>query len=351
MKRSIETVPGDIEGINYSFPVYRFEGSADAPSAYIQAGLHGDELPGVVAIDALMPILRSAAEEGRIRGSLTVVPWCNPIARSQYLFGERQGRFHLSTRTNFNRDFPLLASPDAEPPSSTDLRQPADARLKARLVALSMGHDIVLDLHCDDESLPYLYVPKALWPHMQDCASLMTMDAVILWDGDCGAAFDQASIDPYLSAPPKVAKFAQRVVTTAELRGEADVSAELAKGDAEGIYRVLVARGVIEDKSVAAPAPFTGLVAPIEHVEVVRAPCSGAILYHARPGDHVAEGAPLCTIVNAPGEPDGSVDIVAPQAGLILTRRQRRFTEAGGDLVKLVGSRPSATSKPGALED
>jgi predicted deacylase len=84
---------------------------------------------------------------------------------------------------------------------------------------------------------------------------------------------------------------------------------------------------------------------------MVRAPRAGALLYHVRPGDRVGEGQKLVTIVHSPGEPDGRLDVIAPQAGLILTRRNRRVTYAGDDLVKLVGSRPSTTHRPGALED
>jgi predicted deacylase len=156
-----------------------------------------------------------------------------------------------------------------------------------------MGHDIVLDLHCDDESLPYLYVPAVLWLHMADCAAAMNMDAVVLWSGDCGAAFDQASIDPYLNAAADIARFERRIVTTVEYRGQRDVDAELAQADAEGIYRILVARGIIEDASLAPLKPFAGLAAPIEHVEMVRSPCSGAILYHVKPGDRVEQGTKL----------------------------------------------------------
>ncbi len=351
MQKQIETLAGDIEGVSYAFPVYRFDGSDPAAqSAYLQAALHGDELPGVVAIDALMPKLLAAEREGRLRGRMTVVPMANPIGRSQYLFGDRQGRFHLGTRTNFNRDFPLLATPDAVPPDSREPTQPADQRLKSRLIELSMGHDIVLDLHCDDEGVPYFYVPKALWPGMADCAAAMGMQAVILWDGDCGAAFDQASIDPYLNATPEIARLDRRVVATVELRGEADVYPDLAASDAEGLYRLLVARGVIEDGALPQTGHFSGLAAPIEHVEMVTSPCSGAILYHVQPGQRVAAGARLATIVRAPGEPDGSVEVLAPQGGFILTRRNRRFIQAGGDLVKLVGDRPSASAKSGALE-
>jgi predicted deacylase len=223
--------------------------------------------------------------------------------------------------------------------------------LKARLLKLSMGHDIVLDLHCDDESLAYLYVPTVLWPSMEDCAGAMNMDAVILWDGDCGAAFDQASIDPYISGPKDRAGFDRRIVSTVEYRGIADVDAALAKSDAQGLYRVLVMRGVVVDGNLPAPPRFSGTAAPVENVEMVCAPCAGALLYHVRPGDRVDEGARLVTIVYAPGEPEGRVDVFAPQAGLVLTRRDRRAAFAGDDLMKLIGNRPSETHVPGALED
>jgi len=350
MRKTVEQIAGDTQGISYAFPVYVFEGGSDAPTAYLQAALHGGELPGVVALDALMPMLRKAELQGRIRGKITIVPSANPIGRAQYAAGELMGRFHFGTQTNFNRDFPLLSSPDDNPEYL--LEEPTvDQRLKARLITLSMGHDIVLDLHCDDESVPYLYVPTVLWPSMQDCAAAMNMDAVILWDGDCGAAFDQASIDPYLGVPAERSRFDRRVVSTVEYRGLADVDAALAQHDAEGLYRVLVMRGVIEDSALKPAKRFSGLASPVENVEMVRAPCAGALLYHVKPGDRVEEGQKLVTIVHSPGEVDGRLDVLAPQAGLILTRRNRRAVYSGDDLLKLVGSRASATHRPGALED
>ncbi|MEP6566879.1 MAG: succinylglutamate desuccinylase/aspartoacylase family protein, partial [Mesorhizobium sp.] len=156
MLKSIERITGDTEGVSYEFPVFRFDGTeASAPSAYLQAALHAGELPGVVAIDALMPMLAKAEAESRIKGNITIVPWANPIGRAQYHFGEHQGRFHLGTRTNFNRGFPLLAAPDTSLLPDTTHGTP-DQQLKTRLLQLSLGHDIVLDLHCDDEGLAYL---------------------------------------------------------------------------------------------------------------------------------------------------------------------------------------------------
>lgn len=347
MQKTIETIIGDTPGLSFSFPVYRFDGGADAPSAYIQAALHADELPGVVAIHALMPKLLEAEAQGRIRGRITIVPFANPIGRGQYLFGDHQGRFHLGSRTNFNRDFPLLAAQDLPIPPSSDMTQTADQRLKRLLLELSLGHDIILDLHCDDEGVPYLYVPKALWPQMQDVAAGMDMQAVVLWDGSSGAAFDEASVAPYLSGPISD----RLVVTTVEYRGQADVSPDLAGADADGLYRVLVARGVIEDAGILGAREFAGVAAPVEHVEMVKARRAGAVLFHVKPGDRVETGDLLATVVADPGAAGGADEIRAPQAGFVLTRRSRRAVWAGDDLVKLVGDGPSASHKDGALED
>ncbi len=351
MQKTIERIAGDTEGISYEFPVFRFAGSSDdAPAAYLQAALHGGELPGVVAIDALMPKLRKVEAEGRIRGDITIVPWANPIGRAQYIFGEQQGRFHAGSRTNFNRDFPLLDKPDAAL-LPAERPGPADERLKRRLVALSMGHDIVLDLHCDDEGVPYLYVPAQLWPAMADCAAAMGVDAVLLWQGASGAAFEEASIHPYLQIPAKEAKLDRRVVTTVEYRGVVDVERNLAERDAEGLYRLLVVRGVVEDKALTAPPSFTGIAAPLENIEMITTPNAGAVLYDVKPGDRVNAGQRLATIIHAPGEEGGSLEITTPQAGFVLTRRSTRVLPAGGNVIKLVGERRSANAKSGALED
>ncbi|TIM29010.1 MAG: succinylglutamate desuccinylase/aspartoacylase family protein [Mesorhizobium sp.] len=356
MQKSIERIAGDSEGVSYEFPVFRFEGfrfdgsDKAASSAYLQAALHAGELPGVVAIDALMPMLEKAEAEGRIKGSITVVPQANPIGRAQYHFGEHQGRFHLGTRTNFNRGFPLLAAPDVELLPDTTLGT-ADQRLKSRLLQLSIGHDIVLDLHCDDEGLAYLYVQARLWPAMADCAAAMGVDAVILWDEDTDGTFEGASITPYLNLPAEVARLDRRVATTVEYRGILDVDGALAGADAEGLYRLLVARGVILDQALSTPGSFTGIVAPLENIDMMPAPRAGAVLYNVKPGDRVAKGALLATIVHAPGEAGGRTQLFAPQAGIILTRRSRRIIRAGEDLLKLVGDSKSADARSGTLED
>ncbi|MBZ9853466.1 succinylglutamate desuccinylase/aspartoacylase family protein [Mesorhizobium sp. CA13] len=351
MQKSIERIAGDSEGVSYEFPLFRFAGTDEsAPSAYLQAALHAGELPGVVAIDALMPMLARAEAEGRIKGDITIVPWANPIGRAQYHFGEHQGRFHLGTRTNFNRGFPLLAAPDAALLPDTAHGTP-DQRLKTRLVQLSLGHDIVLDLHCDDEGLAYLYIHTSLWPAMADCAAAMGVEAVVLWSEDTDGTFEGASIMPYQNVPADVAKLDRRVVTTVEYRGILDVDGAFAASDAAGLYRLLATRGVVADPALPSPGAFTGVVAPLENIDMMPAPRAGAVLYDVEPGDRVAKDTRLAVIVHAPGEADGRTEVFAPQAGIVLTRRSRRIIRAGEDLLKLVGDRKSADARSGTLED
>ena len=351
MQRSIERITGDSDGVAYEFAVFRVKGTAaDAPSAYVQAALHAGELPGSVAIHALMPKLRQAEAEGRIRGDITIVPQANPIGRAQYLFGELQGRFHLGSRANFNREFPLLERPDPALIPAEGVLPQADRRLKARLLTLSLGHDIVLDLHCDDEGVPYFYVPVELWPGMADCAAAFGAQAVLTWHDASDGTFEEAAIRPYLSGSSPES-LARRVATTVELRGIRDVDRRYAVADAEGLYRLLVVRGVIADRDVLPAAAFAGVVAPLDNVEMVKAPKAGAVLYDVQPGQRVKAGDRLATIVHAPGEPDGAFDVLAPQPGYVLTRRSTRVLKAGDDLLKLIGERPSAVArKPGSLE-
>ena len=338
MQKTIEHIAGDSEGVAYEFPVFRFEGKDKAaPSAYLQA-------------DALMPMLAEAEAEGSIKGLITIVPWANPIGRAQYHFGEHQGRFNLGTRTNFNRSFPLLAAPDARLLPDASLGG-ADRRLKNRLVQLSLGNDIVLDLHCDDEGLAYLYIHTSLWPHMADCAAAMGAEAVVLWSEDDTGTFEGASIMPYQNVPASVARLERRVVTTVEYRGMLDVDGALAASDAGGLYRLLVTRGVIQDSSVPKFETFSGPVVPLENIDMMPSPRAGAILYDVTPGDRVKKGDRLATIVHAPGEAGGRTEVFAPQSGFILTRRSRRIIRAGEDLLKLAGDKKSGDARSGTLED
>lgn len=346
-------IPGDTPGIEWRLPVIRFNGSDPAaPKVYIQAALHANELPGTALAHFLCGRLQKAESEGRIAGNITVVPQANPIGAAQWHFGEIQGRFDLGSRTNFNRDFPLTSVRDTQELVENLDEYPATSRLKRELIHMALDADLVLDLHCDDESLQYAYIDEAFWPEAADLAAALDMEAVLLSDGQ-SSAFEEAVGFAWKYEVPgeRKAKLPGKLSVTVELRGRRDVYPATAEKDAEGLLRFLVARGIIRDEAASAAA-FSGPAVPLDNVEMVRAPESGVVLFHRNIGERISEGELLATIVSRPGFVEGDIEIRAPQSGLILTRTSDRLVRRRGDLMKIVADGPSgAARKAGTLED
>ncbi|SCB57846.1 hypothetical protein GA0061105_103303 [Rhizobium aethiopicum] len=262
-----------------------------------------------------------------------------------------QGRFDLGSRTNFNRDFPLISVTDRAMLTEDLDDYPATEQLKRQLLDMALGADLVLDLHCDDESLQYAYIDEAFWPEAADLAAALDMEAVLLSDGE-SSAFEEVVGFAWKYAVPgeRQSRLPGRLSVTVELRGKRDVEPLLAKRDADGLWRFLAGRGVVSDATIA-PAGFTGPAVPLDNVEIIRAPEGGAVLFHRTIGDRVAAGELLATIVTRPGQPDGSIDLHAPQDGLVLTRTSDRLVRRRGDLMKIVCARPSKTAREaGTLE-
>ncbi|RCW80890.1 succinylglutamate desuccinylase/aspartoacylase domain-containing protein [Phyllobacterium bourgognense] len=349
MKTEMIKMPGDVPGNSIELRVLRFEGGNNgAVSAYLQSSLHGSELPGQAALHFLIPMLEKAESEGRVAGNITVVPQANPIGSAQWQAHEHLGRFDYFSGVNFNRSFPLLASFDTAELPAVDAPKSLAERLKAQLLRLALPHEIVLDLHCDDESESYLYIHQAFLPEMYDLAAALGSTAILSWDSTADAAFEEACAHPALHLSEQERK--ARAVTTVEFRGLNDVDIETGKHDADGLYRFLVHRGVIIDDSVKLKVDFNGPVTPLENVEMIRAPQGGMILFHVDIGDEVEAGAKLVTIVTVPGDPSGNITLTAPQAGRILTRRSHRYTRRGDNLLKLLGGKRSESARPGSLE-
>ena len=351
MEISEIVISGDTPGIEWRLPVIRFKGSDDAaPKVYIQAALHANELPGTALLHFLCERLRKAEAEWAIRGDITIVPQANPIGTAQSHFGELQGRFDLGSRTNFNRDFPLIPLGDRQTLVDDLDRYPATDRLKRQLLHMALGADLVLDLHCDDESLQYAYIDAAFWPEASDLASALGMEAVFLADGE-SSAFEEAVGHAWkYEAAEKATRLPGRLSVTVELRGTRDVYPEMARKDADGLWRFLAGRGIVIGDAVTLE-PFKGPATPLDNIEMIRAPEAGAVLFHRTIGDTVAAGDLLATIVTAPGTEGGTIDIHAPQAGLIVTRTSQRFARRRDNLMKIAcAERTQAARKPGTLE-
>lgn len=346
------TIEGDAPGHDWRLTVLEFPGAGKGPRTYIQAALHAGELPGVAAAHCLAALLRAAEARGEILGSITLVPQANPIGTAQFVSGEMQGRFDLASRTNFNRGYPLVTFDERASLLEGVEKRLAASQLKRHLLSMAIDSEIMLDLHCDDQSLQYAYMHPAFWPEGEDLAAAMDMQAVFLSDGESDA-FEEAVTMAWLrpDANTRFERIPGRMSTTVELRGTADVDPDLAAKDAAGLYRFLQARGVIGGKAEPL-ADFSGPVAHLDEVEMIRADRSGMVLFHKNIGEWVKKGERLVTLVTAPGREGGSHDLVAPQDGLIVTRASTRFARRSDNLMKIACREKTAEARSGgALED
>ena len=315
---------------------WRFTGAGDAPSAYLQAGVHADEIPGMLVLHKLMARLHEAEASGLLRGTVTIVPQANPFGIGQFRQGRILGRFHDATGRNFNRGF--LESIAAQTPrTNLEIWQ-------KKLVALAADADIILDLHTDDEALPYIYFHKALWPAARDLSAALGSSVAILWDDMGDGAFEEAAVLPWLEEN----NFEGRIATTIELRGQADVDDRLAQQDVDGLYDFLCARGVIA-QDVTLP-DWKGIATPTAHMETLFAPAAGVLIFERALGEIIEEGAIIARIFPLPGRPESEHLVRAPQTGLFLTRYRDRLVPQGAIVAKLAANGPSTTWTGGVLD-
>lgn len=328
-------VTGD-SGAPLRIPAWRIDGGRGGPRVHLQAGVHADEVAGMLVLHHLLARVREAADNGLLRGSVTLVPQANPFGIGQFRQGRILGRNHEATGRNFNRGFPASAKARGTVDNLTDWQR--------QLAALAAPADIVLDLHTDDEALQYVYLHERFWPAGQDLAAALQAELAILWAGDGDGAFEEVVIEPWLAE----GRVDGRLVATVELRGQGDVSDALAQQDADGLWAFLCARGVI-DEPAALPA-WRGIAVPMGFMETVFAPVPGVLVFERELGEVVRAGERFARIIARPGEAASEVPLHAPQTGLFATRYRDRLIPRGAIAGKFTGSAPSSTWTCGALD-
>ncbi|WP_435606072.1 succinylglutamate desuccinylase [Pseudomonas knackmussii] len=328
-------VTGD-SGALLRVPAWRIDGGRSGPRVHLQAGVHADEIAGMLVLHELLPRLREAAENGLLNGSVTLVPQANPFGIGQFRQGRILGRNHEGSGRNFNRGFPASAKATGTLDNLTDWQR--------QLAALAAPADIVLDLHTDDEALQYVYLHERFWPAGQDLAAALQAELAIIWEGDGDGAFEEVVIEPWLAE----GRFDGRLVATVELRGQGDVSDALAQQDADGLWAFLCARGVIAE-AVELPH-WQGLAVPMGFMETVFAPVAGVLVFERELGEMVQAGERFARIIARPGYADSEVVLHAPQTGLLATRYRDRLIPRGAIAAKFTGSAPSSTWSSGALD-
>ena len=332
-----------------------------AGKAYLQASLHADELPGMLALHHLRQLLDSAEARGEILGEVVLVPIANPIGLEQTLMHDAMGRFDFNSGENFNRRYPDLAEMITErvtPRLGDDghanrqiirhamaeaLRQvqPGSEIDSLRQAQLLLAHDadVVLDLHCDAQAVVHLYGETPNQAQLEPLARYLGAQATLLADGSGAGSFDEACGQPWWRLAERFAgRFpipAGCVAATVELRGEAQVEHALASADAAGLYAFLQHRGLL----AGTPPPLPPLIQPATPFDgslTLRAPCAGLVVFLHQPGAWIECNQPVVHLI----DPISGVTQVVRStvSGVMYMRSAIRFAAAGVELCKVAGA-------------
>jgi len=357
-------LPAPAPGTRRTLLAHRYGMPGARPKAYFQAALHADEIPGLLVAHHLLRALEQAQAAGRVLGEIVVVPAANPIGLGQHLNGRVLGRFDFEATGNFNRGFPDVAAPalerlrgrlDADPATNVArirealgaalAEQPAlreaDA-LKRVLLGLALDADFVFDLHCDGEALLHLYASRWQREQAEALGAELGAAAILLEEEPGGSPFDEACAGPWWKlrehladdGPVPLACFA----TTVELRGQADVSDELAAADAAALLRFLQRRGVIAGDPGPLPAARCEPT-PLDGVDVLTAPAAGVLVYRKQLGERVAAREVVAELVEPLGEPVGAArtPLQSAAAGVLFARMTERLVRPGQKFCKIAG--------------
>lgn len=368
MQTHLHALGGGAPGTQRHIASFHYGPADRGRKAYLQASLHADELPGMLAAHHLRVRLAALEAAGRLQGEVVVVPVANPIGLSQTLLRRPQGRFELASGQNFNRHYAALFEPvrarvegrlGADEAGNAALvraalreavaaLQPVDEASHQRKILLGLACDaeVVLDLHCDSEALTHLYTATPLWPQAEPLARLIGAQATLLALESGDHPFDEACSSTWWQL---VAHLDGRhplphgcLSVTVELRGEHDVSHELATADADALVAFLTHRGFVDGPAPALP-PLARPATALEATEVVNSPASGVVAYRRALGEWLHPGDVVADVVDPIS---GTVwPVPVHTEGLLLTRDALRFTTAGRPLVKVVGSVPVRSGK------
>lgn len=366
-----QDLPGDSPGRMHRLTACRFGTAGARPKAYLQAGLHADEMPGPLILHHLRALLTAAEAAGQLHGQVILVPLANPLGFGQWVQGKPQGRQDLGTMRNFNRGFPDLAALSAEaltgrlgpdPAENTatiraafgaalrDLPCPDEnAALRRALLLWSHDADHVLDLHCDHHAPVHLYTSPALPGPARLLAQSVGAELVLLAQVSGGNAFDEAHSAPFHllaqrfgpQTPIPPATFA----ATLEYRGQFDVADDLAAADAANLMIFLAAVGVVDGPDT--PAHPNPPQYPLSGTLAVIAPQGGIVTWATAPGARVTAQQGLGHVTDpTTGQ---RLSILAPIAGILFRQELWRSCQRGQDLGHVAG--PDALRDGNLLSD
>jgi predicted deacylase len=368
MQRVTHPLFSNTPGTSRTLVSLHYGGKKSGRKAYLHAGLHADEPPGVLVLHHLSAMLDAAEKEDRISGEIVLVPAANPIGLSQRIQRQPMGRFELDSAENFNRNYPDLvallgphigADLGYDPVANRDLIRSRlrDAlerlsplteldSLRLTLVRLAFDSDIVLDLHCDNQGIVHLYSETPYWRAAEPLARYLGAKVTLLAEGSgaaAGGAFDEALSGLWWRLPRQCAADGTAVpalplatfAVTVELRGQSDVSHQQALADATQLMAYLTHQGLIDGVAPAMP-PLLGEPTPLAGSIPLTAPHGGVVVFHCEVGSDVEIGTPIADVVDAMS---GTLTtLTSPVKGCLYARSAERMAAAHQSIARIAGT-------------
>jgi predicted deacylase len=353
-------LPSPAAGTSRTLSYLRFGKEGAGPKAYVQAALHADELPGMLVAHHLRNQLAELERQGQLLGEVVLVPAANPIGLAQTLLGTSQGRFDLRTGQNFNRMFPNLSQdvlarakdqlgPDADANRERIraairdclMAQAADDELSLQrlaLMRLAADADVVLDLHCDCESVLHIYTGTPLWERVAPLAGLLDARVALLETHSGDDPFDEACSRIWWDIAAQVGEEfpipMACLAVTVELRGFTDINHATAGRDAAAMLDFLRLQGIVAGPLSRAVPPACEPT-PLAGCMPLTATAAGLVVYLRELGESVKAGEPLIELIDPVS---GEVrQLLAPVDGIYFARENRRYVPPGTRLSKVAG--------------
>ncbi len=346
MKLIKMALPAPVGSGRYELQAWEF--GDKGPLAYLQAGLHADELPGVLVLHRLRELLTQLEQEGALRGRIRLLPLANPVGINQRFLARHEGRFELGSGRNFNRGYPRLARAGEQCDSLAKARaillerlagQSSCAeleRLQQILFGWALEADLVLDLHCDSEAVVHFYGNTRQQVELEAIGRRLGAEAILVAEEAGGMSFDDALLQNWYSLRGE-ADWPVPLAVTVELRGLRDLAPELVAQDCERLLDLLTERGwLVRPLSTELSPPVKAT--PLAGVEGVQAPMGGIVHYLVSPGQAVVVGQLLAELLDpASGE---RCQLHAGVAGVCYARLLAPLVVTGEEVLFIAGATP-----------
>lgn len=294
-------------------PVVVVEGGSPGPTAWITAGVHGDEVTGVVAAQDVVNTfgtediqgsieIASTVDPASLQGRIVCVPVVNPAG------------LRRTTRTSYyhNKD-PNRSFPD--PTTSSALADSVQELIAKRLFEAFEDADVLVDLHtAQANSMPYAIRHRVLYGELRDREEAESLAAELdqLMD-----AFELPIVTQYLPAEYVDRRLHRSVAgaalngagipaCTIELGGHSTVDDDMRAAGVADVFRGLVSFGLLDSVPdlIERSAPETP--PPVDfRVRRHRGPRTqtpGIVRHHLGPGAIVTPDAIVAELRTTTGE-------------------------------------------------